>query len=528
MIKERMIPLVNGTVSEHSGEIRLGETLCVCNDGFADWCLNAFMQRTGCRAGGTGTVLRLAREMSFGEEGYMVSVTADEISVTAGNEKGVIWGLTTLACLLEGGMIPCCEITDGPAYRYRGLLLDCSRQFFPAEEVKKIVGEISLAKMNVLHWHLSDDQGWRIESARFPELNRTGGDYYTREEIREVVAYARDRGVEVIPEIDMPGHVSAILAAFPQYSCSGKEVSVKTTGGIFPVIMCAGKEETYRFLTELIDDVSELFPSRYFHIGGDEAPRSEWECCPDCLRKMEEEGLRSFDDLQGYFNLRIAAHLKEKGKTVICWNDLLKSSGDFRDLTIQYWNLQHIGGMKPFVEAGGHWIYSDMFEYYLDYPYSMTDQRRIYETVPHLGGRNCDGDDGLEGLEGCLWTENIADGAKLENRLFPRLYAIAERGWYGFRETDYAGFRERLRKAIAEPLHGGIAYTPENWWEPEGKARRNEAVGYLKMISGKMDGAARKETMKSAAPSKEFISSFLKKFFRRGDLPFLVFSLLKK
>ena len=238
----------------------------------------------------------------------------------------------------------------GIKYNYRSLHLDCARHFFPIATVKKVIEGISFGNMNVLHWHLSDDHGWRIESKKFPRLHGCSREYYTQEEIKEVVSFAKERGVEIVPEIDMPGHSLALLAAFPEYSCKGESVEMAKARGVYKTILCAGKEDTYAFVEEVLEEIIPLFDSQYFHIGGDEAPKDEWKECPHCNAKMKALGLTNYEDLQGHFTKQVCEILRKHGKTPICWNDALLANNIPEDVTVQYWTIDYAKQMVPFVE----------------------------------------------------------------------------------------------------------------------------------------------------------------------------------
>lgn len=521
-----LVPIPSKKAQLHAGTFAMPQYIVAELGGFEDWCLSAFRQRAGLTEDGGDAWLILTKDTDLPPEGYILEIEESGIFIKASGEQGVIWALTTAAGLLEEGKLPCCVIEDAPRYGHRGLSLDCARHFFPVRTVKNVIEEISLAKMNVLHWHLSDDQGWRVESRKFPKLQETSGAYYTREEIRDIVEFARIRGVEVIPEIDMPGHTSAVLAAFPEHSCSGKEVTLATAGGIYPVILCPGKEATFAFVEELLEDIIPLFPGKRFHIGGDEAPRWEWKKCPHCQKRMEELGTTDIENLQGYFTARVCEVLKKHGKQPICWNEVVRSTNHPKDIQIQYWTLQHRQSAEKFIRGGGKWIYSDMFEVYLDYPYSMSSMEKIYRTEPHLGKISFAEDPNLLGMEACLWAEHIAEPEKLERMLFPRVYALAETAWSG--KTDYADFRQRLEAFISTPLHQGIRYTQKEWWDPKGKARRQEAIGYFANMRSAIPEEVREQTVESAAPGMEFAQSFMTKFFKFTDLPFLLKALLEK
>ncbi len=518
-----MIPSVRGTADMQESKCVLSAEVGIEYGGFEPWCADVFLSRTKRRIGGDNIIF-LNQNREIPTEGYEIRIEEHRIELAASTEHGVIWALTSLAVLLvndgNGAAIPCGVITDAPRYRHRGLLLDCARHFFPAEEVKKVIEEISLAKMNVLHWHLTDDQGWRIESKRFPNLHEKSGDYYTQEEIADVCEYARIRGVEVIPEIDMPGHVSSLLAAYPQYSCSGRKVQLAKGGGIFPVILCAGRDEVFDFLDELLGEIAPLFPGSRMHIGGDEAPKNEWKKCPDCRARMKALGLTEWEDLQGYFMTRASEILAKYGKEAICWNETLRAANHPKKMQTQYWTLQHRDTMAGFAAEGGAWIYSDMFELYLDYPYSMTSVKKVYETVPHLGEENVADQPNLLGMEGCLWTEHVTEATRLENLLFPRIYALAEIAWSG--NGNYEQFAARLCKFTSSKLHQGISYTEESWWVPTGAERQKEAFGYLASIHSGMSDEVKDQTVESTAPNEEFGRAFMTKFFQPEDMAILM------
>ncbi len=392
--------------------------------------------------------------------------------------------------------------------------------------IKQIIDKMSLTKLNVLHWHLSDDQGFRIESKKFPKLQEVSKEYYTQDEIRDICEYAKLRAVEIIPELDMPGHTSAILSAYPQYSCFEKEVKLASSGGIYPVILCAGKEETMQFLEELLSEVAELFPGERIHVGGDEAPKSEWKKCPHCQARMTALGISNPEDLQADFTKRVCAIIQKKGKQAICWNETVRSEHYPENIQVQYWTLQHRDSMEQYVNKGGKWIYSDMFELYLDYPYSMPSLKKIYELQPHLGKRKVGIQDGLLGIECCIWSEHIAEHTRLEELLFPRVFANAELSWSGSR--DYMEFVRRLEAQLTKPLFQGVNYTPQSWWTPKGSKRRKEAIAYFTKMNAGMSAEVREQTVESAAPNQEFAQSFMNKFFEPLDIPFLLISMLKK
>ena len=519
-----LIPAPSGTVQLCEGVCPLPETISAELGGFAPWCLEALEARLHRAVrpaqAGERPWLRLVRDEALPAEGYHICVAEDGVTVSAAAELGVVWALTTLAELAETpeGLVPC-EIEDAPRYGHRGLSLDCSRHFFPAEEVKKIIEQLARVKMNVLHWHLVDDQGWRIESHRFPLLHETSGAYYTQEQIREIVEFARVRGVEIIPEIDLPGHTTALLAAYPQYSCAGKPVELRQHGGIFDVILCAGKDEKFAFLEELLGEICPLFPSPRFHIGGDEAPKTEWEKCPHCKARMESLGLTDYEDLQGWFTNRVTDILKKYGKRAICWNDTLEAKDPDTGNQVQFWTTQHEKPVPAFIRRGGEVIASNFTTLYFDYPHALSSLRKVYGYRPVIMRHNYADHPRLVGIEACVWCEQIATPEHLEEMLFPRLYAAAEIAW---REAGtYADFEARVTVKTAQAAAQGVNCTPKSGWNPRGSARRQAGA---KFIARLMDPAGDRTPCTDA--DREMVAPmfhmFAKNFFKPTDIPELL------
>lgn len=416
---------------------------------------------------GDDPALTFETDPALPEEGYRLTVTEDHATLVAAGKSGFFYGLQTVFQQLRGaGEIPCGTYEDAPRYAYRGYQLDVSRHFFPLEEVKKVVDQCARLKLNVFHWHLSDDQGFRIESKRFPRLNeisswrdeggKTVGGYYTQEEIRELVAYAGDRCVMVIPEIDLPGHTSAITAAYPELCCSGEPGKVESTAGIFPRILCGGEEKVYDFLKELLDEVCGLFPAPYFHIGGDEAPKSEWKKCPKCQAMMKAHGLGNEEELQAHFTARLADLLEAKGKTVIGWNEIL-ASGQMKPSAIaQYWTDQGAKYSAAEIPKGRRFIFSNVSSFYLDYDPAIVTLKGAYQYEPMIPGGESIRPEQVLGLEAPLWTEHVETPERLEELTFPRLAAVAENAWTGTR--DWPDFLARLATQARLWEADGVAF----------------------------------------------------------------------
>ncbi len=519
-----LIPKPNGAAEFTDGSYTLqNKGISIGTGTFSEKSVQAFLERTGLRqeSKSNGNDILLQREVSYGTEEYGLSVSKNGIAIKAADERAVINALTTLYQLIsKGGEIPCCQIHDKPRYSHRGLLVDCARHFFPVPEIKRVIEQMALVKMNVFHWHLTDDQGWRIESKKFPKLHKQHGkEYYSQKEIRDIVAFAASRGIEVIPEIDLPGHVSALLAAYPQYSCSGKEVKVATCGGIYPVILCAGNNLTYKLLEELLDEICPLFTSNKFHIGGDEAPKKEWKKCSCCQQKIKKEGLYNETELQGYFSNRLVEMLAKRGKEAVCWNESLEAANLNTNVTVQYWTVGGAEHMKQFIGNGGKFIYSDMFNYYLDYPHAMTSLLRLYEGTLDIGGTDYADCPSLSGVEVCVWSEHLPDAGALQKRLFPRLYAAAELMWS--EKRDYDSFVQRLRGFLEAYHPSDMEFVPESGWNPQGDERRKEAFGYIASLNAAIPPEIMAETVEASAPTEEFRKRFVQKFFDPSDLSLL-------
>lgn len=519
-----LIPKPNGRVVEKSGKFKLPSTISVLSD-FESWCDQAFLERTKIkRKVDSESVLILSRDINFENEEYNLFVSQNEIRVKAKSERGVILALATAFELSdENGEIPQCEIADCPKFAHRGLSFDCSRHFFAIDEVKKIIEQMSLSKMSVLHWHLSDDQAFRIESKNFPLL--ASDDFYTQEQIVDIVEFARIRGVEIIPEIDMPGHTLAMLEAYPKLGCFEKSVQKATEGGIYTDILCAGKEETFEFIEKLLEEVCSLFISDKFHIGGDEAPKFAWENCPNCQKRLKDNNLLDMEQLQGYFSKRVSEILKKYGKSSICWNESLNSRDFSTDNLVQLWTVTGSKLIAQFVKRGGKFIYSNMFEIYFDYPYCMSPLKKVYHTQPKVAGKNYEKSSALVGIEACLWTERISDNTRLEQMLFPRVFAIAEVMWTN--DKSYKDFVLRLPKKLESLKKAKMNFTPLELCNPKGKARAEETRAFFATMTKAMEGAGKTENLKSSGIGFAFAKNFVFKFCKLSDIPHLLKSFKK-
>lgn len=415
--------------------------------------------------------LKTRIDSSLAEEEYILDSRKGKVLITAGGEAGIHWGKETLRQILVqcGNHIPGLLIHDRPAFAYRGSLLDCSRHFFSVDEVKRYIDILSLHKLNVLHWHLTDDQGWRLEIKKYPRLTEVGawrmsggkryGGYYTREDVMEIVRYAGEHHITVIPEIELPGHSMAALTAYPELGCTGDGYEVEEKWGIFQDILCAGKERTMHFLFDVLDEVCELFPSTYIHIGGDEAPKTKWKECPDCQKKMREEGIETEDGLQGYLVRKVEEYLNAKGRKIIGWDEIL-SCGVTPTATVMSWRGTE-GGIEA-AKKGNDVIMSPHTYFYLDY--YQTRQHTVYESEgtayhSYLPLSKCYSfnpyesldskqSEYIKGIQANVWTEYITNFKGVEQKSLPRLAALSEVAWNHKGRTSYEDFVERCRTAL--------------------------------------------------------------------------------
>ncbi len=396
------------------------------------------------------------------DESYDLIIKNDVIQIKANSEVGLFRGFTTLRQMIpnsceyggcvSGFFLPEVLVSDSPEFEHRGLLLDCCRHFMEVEFIKKMIDNLALHKMNVLHWHLTEDQGWRIEIDAYPNLTEVGawrteldgtkhGGFYSKEEIREIITYASARHVEVIPEIELPGHSQAALAAYPYLGCTGEQLEVANRWGVFKDIYCAGNDSTILFLKQVLTEVCELFPSSRIHIGGDEAPKVRWHSCDKCQNRIAEQGLNDEHELQTWFIEEIGLFLESKGKTIIGWDEILE--GGLPDgAVVQSW--RGMSGASQAIELGSDVIVSPTSHCYLDYPLSSTDLKKVYSFNPRP---ETVGDGRVLGGECNMWTEHTPQHL-VESMVFPRAIGLSEVLWSGPEFTGasgaYSDFVKRL------------------------------------------------------------------------------------
>ncbi|HEY1025891.1 MAG TPA: family 20 glycosylhydrolase [Sphingobacteriaceae bacterium] len=422
-------------------------------------------------------------------EGYSLVITPDQINVS-GKGAGLFYGMQSLLQMLPvqkvaAPTIACAQIEDEPRYKYRGLHLDVTRHMFPVSFLKKYIDLIAQYKLNTFHWHLTDDQGWRIEIKKYPKLTQVGGyraqtlighyhdrmpqyfdnvpygGFYTQAEVKDVVSYAASRFVNVIPEIEMPGHSVAALTAYPELGCGTDPgpYKVEEKWGIFHDIFCAGKDNTFNFLEDVLTEVIELFPSQYIHIGGDEAPKTRWKTCKFCQKRIRDNKLKDEHQLQSYFIQRIERFVNSKGRKIIGWNEILEG-GLAPNATVMSWQ-----GVKGGIEAAkmkhdaimtpGETMYFDHFQGNpVQEPlaiHGLSTLESVYRYNPTPADLAPEFQKHIIGVQANLWTEYIKTSQKIEYMLFPRLYALSEIAWTPVYRKDYTGFsQQRVARHLAK------------------------------------------------------------------------------
>lgn len=367
---------------------------------------------------------------SLGEEEYILT-SGERITVTASAAAGQLYALETLKQIIfqSDGDIPYFEIKDKPKYKLRGILLDSGRYFFPVEDVKRIIRRMALHKLNLLHFHITEDQGWRIEIKKYPLLTEYGsvrkktnfnhtphGGFYTQEDIKEIVAYAHAFCIKVMPEFDIPGHSRAAIACYNELTCFPRRLPVATHWGVKHDVLCVGKDKTIAFVKDIFDELFELFPDKYYHIGGDEVPKHRWNLCPECQKKIKELGLKNSEHLQFWFMNEMKEYCKAHGKQVFMWSwELEDDSLIDTDLGFTKCGEMETGD-RPFIDTSTS-------AYYIDFPYGYTSLKKCADH--ELLSGNC------LGAEGTLWSEYIPDMKTADRLAFPRTACISQNSWNG-------------------------------------------------------------------------------------------------
>ncbi|PCI93079.1 beta-N-acetylglucosaminidase [Candidatus Aerophobetes bacterium] len=415
----------------------------------------------------------------FPSEGYELIVSSGEISINASTSVGAFWAIQTLQQLMEKHVshvrIPCVKILDYPRFAYRGLHLDVARHMFSVEFIKKYIDLMSKYKLNKFHWHLTDDQGWRIEIKKYPRLQEIAayrnatlvghlkkkhqvfdqkryGGYYTQEEIKEIVQYASDRKVTIIPEIDLPGHALSVLAAYPHLGCEEKNYQTGTKWGIFDDVFCAGNDEVFTFLENVLDEVLALFPSKLIHIGGDEVLSTKWKSCSKCQSRVQSENLGNESKLQDYFMNKLVSYLKSKNRKAVGWDEILNNDLN-PEVLIMSWRGES-GGILA-ANTNRYAIMTPSKELYFD-KYQSTNSteplaiggllplKRVYLYDPIPDNLDEKKRKYILGAQANVWTEYMKSESAVEYMAFPRALALSEVVWSQKSQRDYTGFINRL------------------------------------------------------------------------------------
>ncbi|TAE50161.1 MAG: beta-N-acetylhexosaminidase [Bacteroidetes bacterium] len=474
-------------------------------------------------------------------EGYRLTVRPEGINIAAKTPAGLFYGFQTLRQMLPAAAekpsgeavqyaVPAIEIEDAPRFVHRGLMLDVSRHFFPVEFIKKYIDVLALHKMNTFHWHLTDDQGWRIEIKKYPRLTEIGafrnqtligklgegaenydkkryGGFYTQDEIREVVKYAQERYVTIIPEIEMPGHAQAALASYPHLACTEGPFEVASKWGVSEEVFCPS-DTTFQFLEDVLTEVMDLFPSRYIHIGGDECPKKRWEESAFCRQLMKQEGLRDAHELQSYFIRRIERFVNSKGRRIIGWDEILEG-GLAPDATVMSW--RGIGGGIAAARQKHEVIMSPTSYLYIDYYQANPEKEplaiggflpleKVYGYEPVPDSLTAEEARYILGAQANLWTEYIADGDYAEYMTYPRASAVAEVVWSPAEQRSWSGFSSRL-PALLDRLHIiGVNASPR-FYDLKGEALVDSATGKLTVQLSTNNNAAIFYTLDGKEPS---------------------------
>ena len=454
-------------------------------------------------------VLRLAPDRSLGEEGYDLTVGGLAVVASAPTPRGLFYAVQTLFQVMppeayaaqtarrSSWIVPAVHVKDAPRYSWRGMMLDCSRHFFPKEFVKRYIDLLAMHKMNTFHWHLTDDQGWRIEIKRYPRLTEVGawrvdredkpfperepqkegepatyGGFYTQDDVREVVAYARSRFITVVPEIEMPGHCSAALAAYPELACTPGPFTVQP-GSVWPPIYVynPGREGTFEFLQNVLAEVADLFPGPFIHVGGDEVDKTAWKQSEECQARMRAEGLKTPEELQSYFIRRIEKFLNSKNKRLLGWDEILEG-GLAPNATVMSWRGTE-GGIAS-AKQGHDVVMAPTSNCYFDYYQGHRDKEplaiggyvplsRVYAFEPTPPGLSEEESAHILGAQANLWTEFIATPSHAEYMVIPRMAAMAEIGWTSRSRRNWDGFKARLARQFERYDQAGINWAKSSY-----------------------------------------------------------------
>lgn len=413
-----------------------------------------------------------------GDEAYRLDVSKKAVVLEGTTHAGVFYGLQTIMKALpivkdaKQVALPAANISDAPRFAYRAFMIDCGRHFFSVDYLKKLIDVFAMHNINYFHWHLTEDQGWRIEIKKYPKLTEIGSKrsgtitapnsgkydnvpvsgYYTQDDAREIVRYAAERYITVIPEIDMPGHMQAALASYNDLGCTGGPYEVCQHFGVIKEVMCAGKAQTLQFAKDVVNEIMDIFPSHYIHIGGDECPKNRWKECANCQAKIAELGLKDIEghskeeQLQSWFMGEVAKEIKARGRKMLGWDEILDGTPS-KDITVIAWTSQKASIRSA--KEGHKTVVAPITNFYFSNPRinqitGIPSIKRVYDVNPAFADLSDSEKANVIGAEGCIWTEWVPDTKKLEWELLPRLAALAEVQWTNQDQREFGSFADRL------------------------------------------------------------------------------------
>ncbi len=409
---------------------------------------------------------------NINQESYQIAITLDKITLSASKPQGLFYAVQTLLQIIQNQhhssfSIPCLEIEDYPSFQWRGMLLDCVRHYMTVDFIKRYIDLLAFHKLNTLHLHLTDDQGWRMEIQSYPRLTEVGawrkengkpyGGFYTQKQLKGIVEYANSRYITIVPEFDIPGHTTAAIAAYPELSCHAKSIPVQTHWGIFEDILCLGKESTFEFIEMVLDEMLEIFPSPYIHLGGDEAPRTNWQNCAYCQERIRTENLENEAQLQSYLLRKIEPILARQKRRIIGWDEILEGGSLPNSVIVQSW--QGMEGAEQASKSGHQVIASPLQNVYFDYPNNeeqakckpdwmrVTTLETAYQFRPIPPHFSSDQAQHVLGGECTLWSEH-APQDQVNQQVFPRLCAFSETVWSPQEKLSWNDFQKRLQSHL--------------------------------------------------------------------------------
>jgi hexosaminidase len=495
-------------IEKKAGEFQISNSTLIYYDGKFDKIENAINYLNSHLKNSAGFELESAKsnnqnstgiifsfDKSISEEGYKLEAANDLLTISASSTMGLFYGVQTLMQLLPPQIysptkinfdltLPAVVINDAPRFKYRGAHLDVGRHFYSIDDVKKYIDYIAMHKMNKFHWHLTEDQGWRIEIKKYPKLTEIGawrketmgdgkkhGGFYTQDEIRDIVKYAEERFITVIPEIEMPGHALGALAAYPELSCTGGPFDVETIFGVHKDVFCAGNEKTFELLENVLTEVIELFPSKYIHIGGDECPKERWEKCSKCQSRIRKEGLKNEHELQSYFIKRIEDFLLTKDRLIIGWDEILEG-GLAPNATVMSWR-----GIEGGIEAakqGNDVIMTPTSHCYFDYYQGNPENEpvaiggylplsKVYSYEPIPEELSAEQAEHILGTQANMWSEYLPEFKDVEYMLLPRLAALSEVAWSKKENKNIDNFLKRLPEQINRYTEMGVNFAKSSF-----------------------------------------------------------------